>query len=273
MSKYTQKGSVTVSRIVAAKAEQRKLSVVTCYDSSFARLIDQTSIDIVLVGDSLGNVMLGFDNTIPVTVDHMVHHTAAVGRVLTRPFLCADMPFMSYSVSVEQALANAARLMQEGLAQGVKVEGGRTIAPQVAAIVQAGIPVMGHLGLTPQSLHAMGGHRVQGRGEEAAKALIADAKALEAAGVFAIVLEMIPLELAAKVTREVGIPTIGIGAGPHCDGQVLVLHDILGLDEGFNPKFLKKYAHLGKTVREALNAFDVDVKGGVFPSAEQSFKD
>lgn len=273
MSKYTQKGSITISQILAAKTEKRLLSVVTCYDSAFARLIDQTPIDIVLVGDSLGNVMLGHDSTIPVTMDAMVHHTAAVSRVLQRPFLCADMPFLSYNISVEQALTNAGRLVQQGGAQGVKVEGGRSIAPQVKALVEAGIPVMGHLGLTPQSVHAKGGYRIQGRGDEAQKALIDDAKALEDAGAFSVVLEMIPLELAAKVTAALRIPTIGIGAGPKCDGQVLVLHDILGFDEGFNPKFLKKYADLGKTVREAVAAYDRDVKSGAFPTNEQSFKD
>jgi 3-methyl-2-oxobutanoate hydroxymethyltransferase len=273
VSKYTQKGNVTVSQIVGAKAEGKKISVVTCYDSSFARLVDQSPVDCVLVGDSLGNVMLGHDSTIPVTMDDMVHHTAAVARVLTKPFLVGDMPFLSYNVSVEQALMNAGRLVQQGGAQGVKVEGGRAIAAKVRAIVDAGIPVMGHLGLTPQSVHAKGGYRVQGRGDAAAQALLDDAKALEEAGAFAVVLEMVPRALAAKVTAALKIPTIGIGAGPDCDGQVLVLHDILGFDESFNPKFLKKYANLGKVVRDALLAYDRDVKGGAFPSDEQSFKD
>lgn len=273
MSKYAQKGSITISQILAAKGEKRRLAAITCYDSAFARLIDQTPVDIVLVGDSLGNVMLGHDNTIPVTVDDMVHHTAAVARILTRPFLCADMPFLSYNVSVEQALTNAGRLVQAGGAQGVKVEGGRSVVPQVKALVDAGIPVMGHLGLTPQSVHQMGGYRVQGRGPDAQKALLDDAKALEAAGAFALVLEMVPLDLAAKVTAELRIPTIGIGAGPKCDGQIIVLHDILGFDEGFNPKFLKKYADLGKAVRDAVTAYDRDVKSGAFPTMEHSFKD
>lgn len=273
MSRYTEKAAITVSQIVQAKAEKRKLATITCYDSAFARLIDQTAIDLVLVGDSLGNVVLGHDNTIPVTVDDVVHHTKAVARVLTKPFLCADMPFLSYNVSVEQALTNAGRMVQEGGAQGVKVEGGRGIVPQVKALVQAGIPVLGHLGLTPQSVHAMGGYRVQGRGQAAAQALIDDAKALEEAGAFGIVLEMIPAELAGKVTAAVKVPTIGIGAGPKCDGQIIVLHDILGFDEQFNPKFLKKYANLGKLIREAVTAYDRDVKSGAFPSDEQSFKE
>ena len=274
MSKYSvRQGAVTMTQIVAAKGEGRKLSVITCYDSAFARLIDQTAIDIVLVGDSLGNVVLGYENTIPVTMDHMAHHTAAVARVLTKPFLVSDMPFLSYQVEVADAVRNAGRLIKEGNAQAVKLEGGRTVAPQVKAIVEAGIPVMGHLGLTPQSLHAFGGHRVQGRGPEAGKALVEDALALEAAGAFAVVLEMVPMALAEKVSKALRIPTIGIGAGPKCDGQVLVLHDILGFDEGFNPRFLKKYAHLGKLVREAVTTYDQDVKSGVYPTEEHAFKD
>ncbi len=273
MSRYTEKSAITVSQILKAKAEKRRLSVITCYDSAFARLIDQTALDIVLVGDSLGNVILGYDSTIPVTIADVLHHTKAVARVLTKPFLCADMPFLSYNLSVEQALTNAGRLIQEGGAQGVKVEGGRAIAPQVKAMVQAGIPVMGHLGLTPQSVHAMGGYGVQGRGDAAGKALLDDAKALVDAGVFSIVLEKVPADLAARVTQAVTVPTIGIGAGPKCDGQVLVLHDILGFDDEFNPKFLKKYANLSKVVRDAVSAYDRDVKSGVFPSDEQSYKD
>lgn len=273
MSKYTVKDNVTVSKLLAAKGEGRKLATVTCYDAAFARLIDQTPVDLVLVGDSLGNVMLGHDNTIPVTMDDMVHHTAAVARALTRPFLCADMPFMSYSISIEQALTNAARLVQEGGAQGVKVEGGRNIVPQVRAIIEAGIPVLGHLGLTPQSVHALGGFKVQGRGGAAAQRMMDDALALQDAGVFGIVLEMVPQTLAATVTQALKIPTIGIGAGPKCDGQIIVLHDILGFDEGFNPKFLKKYANLGQDIRAAVTAYDREVKSGVFPGEEHAFKE
>jgi len=265
--------AVNVTDIVAAKAAKRPVSVITCYDAAFAKLIDQTDIDIVLVGDSMGNVVLGFKNTLPVTVEHMIHHTAAVSRGLTHPMLIADMPFMSYNLSVEQALTNAGRFVQEAGAHGVKLEGGRNVAAAVKAIVDAGIPVRGHLGLTPQSVHKLGGYKVQGRGEEAAKELLADAKALEEAGVFSIVLEMVPAALAAKVTRTVSVPTIGIGAGPDCDGQVLVLHDILGFDPEFKPKFLKKYADVGRIVREALTAYDKDVKSRAFPAAEHSFKD
>jgi 3-methyl-2-oxobutanoate hydroxymethyltransferase len=273
MSKYTERGSVTIGQIMAAKGLSRKISSVTCYDSAFARLLDTTDIDIVLVGDSLGNVMLGYDSTIPVSMDDMCHHTAAVARVLTRPFLVSDMPFLSYHLSIEQALANAGRLVQKGGAQGVKVEGGRSIVPQVKAMVAAGIPVMGHLGLTPQSVHQLGGYKVQGRGAEAAKALEEDARALEEAGVFALVLEMVPTPLAARLTSMLKIPTIGIGAGPHCDGQILVLQDLLGFDAGFNPKFLKKYANLGETITQALKTYDQEVKAGSFPTLDHGFKD
>jgi 3-methyl-2-oxobutanoate hydroxymethyltransferase len=274
MSKYSAKGAaVTIANILAAKGEGRKLSAVTCYDGAFARLIDETGVDIVLVGDSLGNVMLGYDNTIAVTVDDMRHHAAAVGRVLTRPFLCVDMPFMSYNVSVEQALENAAMLVQKGLAQGVKLEGGRAIVPQVKALVEAGIPVMGHLGLTPQSVHAIGGYKVQGRGEKAAQAMLEDALALQDAGVFSIVLEMVPMGLAGKLTEALKVPTIGIGAGPRCDGQIIVLHDILGFDESFSPKFLKRYASLGKDIKAAVAQYDREVKSGAFPTEANAFAD
>lgn len=273
MSKFSVKqGAVTITQILAAKAAGRKLSMVTCYDSAFARLIDETAIDMVLVGDSLGNVMLGFEGTIPVTVDMMVHHTAAVSRALAKPFLIGDLPFMSYQVTAEDALRNAGRLVQQGGAKAVKLEGGRRVTPQVRACVDAGIPVMGHLGLTPQSVHAKGGYKVQGRGEEAAKTLLDDALALEAAGAFAVVLEMIPVNLAEQISKALKIPTIGIGAGPHCDGQVLVLHDLLGFDEQFNPKFLKKYANLGQTIREALGAYDREVKAGEYPGEAHGFK-
>lgn len=265
--------AITVNDIMAAKVAKRPVSVITCYDAAFAKLIDQTAIDIVLVGDSMGNVVLGYKNTIPVTMDDMVHHTAAVARGLTRPMLIADMPFLSYNLSIEQAVSNAGRLVQEGGAHAVKLEGGRHVAAAVKAITAAGIPVMGHLGLTPQSVHQLGGYKVQGRGDAAAKDLLTDAQALTDAGAFAIVLEMLPAPLAAKVTVSVASATIGIGAGPDCDGQVLVLHDILGFDPDFKPKFLKKYADVGQIVRDAVQAYDKDVKSRAFPTAEQSFKD
>jgi 3-methyl-2-oxobutanoate hydroxymethyltransferase len=245
--------------------------MVTCYDAAFARLVDDSGVDMVLVGDSLGNVMLGHDSTIPVTLNDMIHHSAAVARTLSKPFLVIDMPFMTYHVSVEQALANCGRAIQEGGAQAVKIEGGKAVCPQVAALVGAGIPVMGHLGLTPQSVHALGGYKIQGRGDAARKKLLEEAKALETAGVFALVLEMVPSSLAAEVSRALSIPTIGIGAGPDCDGQVLVLHDLLGFDDEFNPKFLKKYANLGKTIRDALARYDQEVKAGEFPGQAQTF--
>jgi len=266
-------GAISVADISRRKTAGKKLSMVTCYDAAFARLVEDSGIDMVLVGDSLGNVVLGYGDTLPVTMDDMVHHTAAVARVLRTPFLTADMPFMSYKISVEQALTNAARLIQEGGAMAVKVEGGEEIGAQVAAITAAGIPVMGHLGLTPQSVHALGGYKVQGRGDAAERRLLDAAKALEQAGAFAIVLELVPAPLAAKVTAAVAVPTIGIGAGPACDGQVLVLQDLLGFDKDFSPKFLKKYANLGDTIVQALRSYDADVKAMAFPSAEQSFNE
>ena len=272
MSKYnTRDGGITLSTILKRKADGKKLSMVTCYDAAFARLVDESGIDMVLVGDSLGNVMLGHDSTIPVTLNDMIHHTAAVSRVLKKPFLVIDMPFMTYHVSPEQALINCGRAIQEGGAQAVKIEGGLSVCSKVAALVGAGIPVMGHLGLTPQSVHALGGYKVQGRGDAARKKLIEDAKALEAAGAFAIVLEMVPAPLAAEVTKVLKIPTIGIGAGVDCDGQVLVLHDLLGFDDEFNPKFLKKFANLGKVIRESLSSYDEEVKSGKFPGSAQTF--
>lgn len=220
----------------------------------------------------MGNVVLGYESTIPVTMEDMIHHTAAVTRVVKRAFVTADMPFLTYA-TVTDALRNAGRLMQEGGAAAVKLEGGESICPQVHALVSAGIPVIGHLGLTPQSVHALGGYRVQGKTKEARARLIADAKALEAAGAFCIVLELIPADLAKEVTAALEIPTIGIGAGPQCDGQVLVLHDLLGFDQSFSPKFLKKFANLGDVVADALKSYDSEVKGRKYPTTEHSFGD
>jgi 3-methyl-2-oxobutanoate hydroxymethyltransferase len=261
---------VTVKTLQKRKQGQEKISMVTCYDAAFGALIDRTGIDMILVGDSAGNVVLGFKDTIPVTMDHMVHHTACVGRVVKRAMLVADMPFLSYNLSVEQALRNAGRLVQEGGAAAVKVEGGAAILPQVKAIVQAGIPVVGHLGLTPQSVHQLGGYRVQGKGDQA-KIIIEDAKKLAEAGACAVVLELVPAALAEEITKQIPIPTIGIGAGAGCDGQVLVLHDLLGFNSDFSPKFLKKYANLGEVISQALNQYDKDVKGSQFPGPEHSF--
>ncbi len=224
----------------------------------------------ILVGDSLGNVMMGFDDTIPVTLDDMVHYTACVSRVCRRVFITADMPFMSYA-TVSDALKNATRLVQEGGAAAVKLEGGEFIFDQVRALTRAGIPVVGHLGLTPQSVHALGGYKVQGRHEKAKERLLKDALSLQEAGASLVVFEMIPAELAAEITSNLRIPTIGIGAGPSCDGQVLVLQDLLGFDSDFSPKFLKKYADLANIVSDALKQYDQDVKSQAFPTKEHSF--
>jgi len=264
---------ITIPDVRQRKAEGKKIVMVTCYDAAFAKIIDQTPVDIVLVGDSLGNVMLGYANTIPVTMEDMIHHTAAVHRSLHRPLLCADMPFMSYQVSKEQALQNAGRLMKDAGAQAVKLEGGREIAATVRALTEVGIPVMGHLGLMPQRVHAAGGYKVQGRNPESAKLLLEDAKILVEAGIFALVLEMVPTSVAKQVTDSISVPTIGIGAGSSCDGQVLVLQDLLGFDDTFQPRFLKKYANLGSSVRDAVNTYAQDVREGVFPGKEHGFGD
>ena len=271
MSHGTEKvKNVTIASLMKKKSDGDRISMVTCYDSAFGRIVEDSSIDMVLVGDSLGNVVLGFDSTIPVTIDDMVHHTAAVTRVVKRPFVTADMPFMTYA-TVESALKNAAKLMQSGGAHGVKLEGGVSICPQVEALVAAGIPVVGHLGLTPQSVHALSGYKVQAREKDAQKRLLADAKALEDAGAFCVVLEMIPAKLAKEVSKVLTVPVIGIGAGAGCDGQVLVMHDLLGFDDAFKPKFLKKYANLSKIISEALASYDKEVKSGKFPAQEHSF--
>ena len=272
MSKYSARSdAITLTDLRRRKSDGQKISMVTCYDSSFARLVDDSGIDMVLVGDSLGNVMLGYEDTIPVTLEHMIHHSAAVARTLVKPFLAVDMPFFSYKISTEQALESAGRLVQEGMAQAVKLEGGLEIVDKVKAITEAGIPVVGHLGLTPQNVHAFGGYKVQGRDAKAEEFILESAKALQDAGAFCLVLELVPAALAEKVTNLLEIPTIGIGAGPNCDGQVLVLQDLLGFHEDFNPKFLKKYANLGEAISSALKEYDADVKSGQFPTKENSF--
>lgn len=264
---------ITCLDLLKRKKDGKRFSVVTCYDSSFARLVARTDVDMVLVGDSLGNVMLGYDDTIKVTVGDILHHTAAVTRVLRRSLVVADMPFLSYQLSKKQALKNAGRLVQKGGAQAVKLEGGTEVCPQVESIVKAGIPVVGHLGLTPQSVHMLGGYKVQGKSLDAREKLKASALALQDAGAFALVLELVPASLAAEVTAMLRIPTIGIGAGPDCDAQVLVLHDLLGFDEDFSPKFLKKYANIAQIVTGALREFDTEVKSGKFPTLDHSFSD
>ncbi len=246
------------------------LVMVTAYDAPGARMADEAGVDLVLVGDSLAMVVLGYDDTLQVTIDDMAHHVAAVARAKPRPLIVGDLPWLSYHVSVEDAVRNAARLVRAG-AQAVKLEGGRKRLPVVEAIIDAEVPVMGHVGLTPQSVHAMGGFKVQGKERSAALALVEDARALEDAGCFAIVLEGVPDEVARMVTDSVGVPTIGIGAGPHCDGQVLVFHDVLGFEDRIIPKFVRRYADLKAAGVDALRAFAGDVRSGRFPADEESY--
>ncbi len=262
----------TINDFRARKASGAPVSMVTCYDYAFARIIDRTAVDTVLVGDSLGNVIAGYSSTIPVTLDQMIYHTEIVRRGAPSKFLIADMPFMSYHVSVEDALRNAGRIMKETGANAVKLEGGEDFAPAVRALVRASIPVMGHLGLTPQSVHKFGGYSVQGRGEEARARLVSDAKALQDAGAFSLVLEMVPDSLAREITAALSISTIGIGAGSGCDGQVLVLNDLLGVDESFAPKFVKKYADIFTVTKNALEQYDAEVKTRSFPAESNTFK-
>jgi 3-methyl-2-oxobutanoate hydroxymethyltransferase len=264
-------------KITAPGIRARKVStgsdplvMVTAYDAPGARIADEAGVDLILVGDSLAMVVLGYDDTLQVTIDDMAHHTAAVARAKPRPLIVGDMPWMSYHVSAEETVRNAARLITAG-AQAVKLEGGRKRTPMVEAIVDAEIPVMGHIGLTPQSVHAMGGFKVQGRQVEAAKALVDDAKALVDAGVFSIVLEGVPDAVARMVTDSVPVPTIGIGAGKWCDGQVLVLHDLLGLEDRIVPKFVRRYADVKAVSVEAVAAYADDVRTGRFPSPDESY--
>jgi 3-methyl-2-oxobutanoate hydroxymethyltransferase len=247
------------------KAEGVKITVLTAYDANMARLLDRAGIDVILVGDSLGMVVLGYDTTLPVTMDMMVHHTQAVRRGAKRALVVADMPFMSYQVTPEDAIRNAGRLVQEAGAAAVKLEGGRRVADVVRRLVEMGIPVMGHLGLTPQSVHAFGGFRRQAQDQNSAAELLADAKALEKAGAFSIVLESIPAVLGKQVSAALQIPTIGIGAGPHCDGQVLVSYDAFGLFEGPVPPFVRQYAQLGESVVAAARNYIEDVRSSRFP--------
>jgi 3-methyl-2-oxobutanoate hydroxymethyltransferase len=273
VSKGSKNSRKTLPELLGRKAVGEKISMVTCYDATMAKLVNLTDIDMVLVGDSLGNVMMGYPGTLQVTVDNMITYASSVDRVLNRAFLVVDMPFMSYQVSSEQALITAGKFVQFAGAQAVKLEGGQAVAESVRRIVSAGIPVIGHIGLTPQSIHQIGAYKVMGRGEEAATQLIEDAKALQSAGASMVVLEMVPESLAKKVSEQLSIPTIGIGAGPHVDGQVLVLQDLLGFDQDFSPKFLKKYANLGSTITSALMTYDLEVKTKKFPTQEHSFGD
>jgi 3-methyl-2-oxobutanoate hydroxymethyltransferase len=262
---------LTAPRIVEMKRRGDPITVVTAYDFPTARIADQAGVEILLVGDSLGTVVLGYESTLPVTVEDILHHTRAVTRARPAALVVADMPFMSYQVSDGQAMHNAGRLVKEGGADAVKLEGGERVVPAVRRMIEAGIPVMGHLGLTPQSVLAFGGYKVQARGEADQERLLREARLLEQAGCFSLVLEGIPARLGAQVTRELGIPTIGIGAGPGCDGQVLVSHDLLGLFLGHRPKFVRRYADLGEAMREAFAHYVADVKARRFPSDAESY--
>lgn len=262
----------TVTTFQNMKDKGEKITMLTSYDYSTAKLVDESGVNSILVGDSLGNVVLGYEDTLSVTMEDMIHHTRAVSRGAKNALVVADMPFMSYQTSVYDAVVNAGRLMKEGRAGAVKLEGGKEMCPAIKAITQASIPVCGHIGLTPQSINAFGGFKVQGKTAVAAKKLIEDAKALEEAGVFAIVLECVPAKLANIVTKSVHVPTIGIGAGAGCDGQVLVYADMLSMFKDFTPKFVKSYANLGEVMLEAFKKYDEEVKAGVFPAEEHTYK-
>ena len=262
----------TVATFAKMKANGEKISMLTCYDYSTAKLEEAAGINAILVGDSLGNVMLGLPDTLSVTMEDMITYGRSVARACHDTMVVIDMPFMSYQVSVEQAVMNAGRLMKEGRANAVKLEGGAAVCPQIKAITEAGIPVVAHLGLTPQSVNALGGNRIQGKSEEAAKKLIEDALAIEKAGAFALTLECIPAPLAQLITDKLSIPTIGIGAGAGCDGQILVYQDMLGLFSDYTPKFAKHFAELGKQMKEAFASYVKEVQAGSFPAEEHTFK-
>ncbi|MBK6562136.1 3-methyl-2-oxobutanoate hydroxymethyltransferase [Candidatus Amarobacter glycogenicus] len=266
-------GRISVHQLKQWKAEGKRFAMITAYDYPSARLVEQAGIPIILVGDSLGSVVLGYESTVPVTMEDILYHTRAVVRATSKAIILADMPFMSYQANADEAVRNAGRLLQEGGATAVKLEGGSHVAPLVRRMVDCGIPVMGHLGLTPQSVNQFGGHKVQGKTPAAAAKLLQDARALEEAGAFAVVLETIPAPLARMVTERITIPTIGIGAGPDCDAQVQVFHDMLGIyDDRRTLKHAKRYAVLGETIREAVRAYIGEVEGGEFPTREHSFE-
>ncbi|MBF0557154.1 MAG: 3-methyl-2-oxobutanoate hydroxymethyltransferase [Nitrospirae bacterium] len=262
---------VTIQDLLRKKQQLQKISMITAYDFPFAQMADEAGVDAIIVGDSLAIVVQGHDTTLPVSMDQMVYHTEMVTRASKRAMIIADMPFLSYQVSNEDAISNAGRFIKEAGAHAVKLEGGGEVAPTVEILTRTGIPVMAHIGLTPQSILCMGGYKVQGRTEEAAKKLVEDAKRLESAGAFSIILEGIPADLARQITAALGIPSIGIGGGPHCDGQVLVMHDVLGLFDRFVPKFIKKYANLKADAVDAIRKYREDVESGNFPGSEHSF--
>ncbi len=271
MSTPVQLNRITASVIRGMKQKGEKISSLTAYDYPTAAALDKAGVDIIMVGDSLGMVVLGYDSTLPVTMEEMIHHTRAVSRAVKRAMVIGDMPFMSYQVSVEEAVRNAGRFIQEAGAHGIKLEGGRDVAEATRRIVSAGIPVMGHLGLTPQSIHRFGGFKVQGREEAAANLIMEDARILEEAGAFSLVLECVPAALAERISQSLSIPTIGIGSGVHCDGQVLVVNDMLGTFEKFTPKFVKQYVDLNSQIKDAVKRYCEEVRVGAFPGKEHSF--
>jgi 3-methyl-2-oxobutanoate hydroxymethyltransferase len=265
------RGKITINSLLKMKKRGEKIAMLTAYDYQTTLLEDRGGVEMILVGDSLGMVVLGYENTLPVTVGEIVHHLKAVARAKPRALLLGDMPFMSYQASVEDAVRNAGRLVKEGGAEAIKLEGGRRMKPVIQAILDADIPVMGHIGLTPQSLHRFGGYKVQGKDEASAEKLVEEAKFLEDIGCFSMVLEGIPWQLAEKITNSLTIPTIGIGAGAHCDGQVLVINDMLGILEEFSPKFVKRYGEFGKAIAKAVAEYVDEVKKGKFPGNEHSY--
>lgn len=269
----TRRRKVTVQTLVAMKAHGDKIAMLTAYDYQTALLEDRSGVDVILVGDSVGMAVLGYENTIPVTLEEIMHHLKAVTRARPRALVVGDLPFMSYQASPQDAIRSAGRLVKEGGAEAVKLEGGRRMEPVLRAIVDADIPVMGHIGLTPQSVHHLGGYRVQGRDAAAADRLVEEAAFLEEVGCFTIVLEGMPYALAQRITASVGIPTVGIGAGPYCDGQVLVVNDILGLADDFSPRFVKRYADVGKQMSQAFAEYIAEVKEGTYPDIEHSYSD
>jgi 3-methyl-2-oxobutanoate hydroxymethyltransferase len=262
----------TVEDFIAKKRDGEKITMITAYDYPFARIVDEAGMDVILVGDSVGMVVQGLENTLPVTMDEMIYHTRMVTRAVGRAMVIGDMPFMSYQASISDAVRNAGRFLKEGGAAAVKLEGGAEVAEHVRAMTRSDVPVMAHIGLTPQSIHRMGGYRIQGRTEEAANRLIEEARALQDAGAFSLLMEGVPMDLARKITESISVPTIGIGAGPYCDGQVLVLHDVIGLFERFVPKFVKRYADTRGIVLEALKQYKSEVEDSTFPSGEESFR-
>lgn len=264
--------ATTINDFIRKKNEGKKISMITAYDYPFARIADEAGLDAILVGDSLGMVVQGLDNTLPVTMDEMIYHTKMVTRAVKNAMVIGDMPFMSYHTSLEDSIRNAGRFLKEAGASAVKLEGGAEVKEQIRAMTRADIPVMAHIGLTPQAIHRMGGFKVQGKTEEAANRLLEEARIIQEAGAFAVIIEAIPSELAGSITEELSIPTIGIGAGPQCNGQVLVLHDILGLFERFVPKFVKRYANLKEDSLKAIKTYKDEVENGIFPSEEHSFK-